>query len=307
MLGRIDHRFGDRDRIFGRYVIVESAWDNNPLIRVTRQITDYRAMNLGLGYSKIISPTMLNEVRFGFNRVRADSLATQTNSAFKLSDMGLDIRITGDNNRPLTPLEEGLPNISITGFAGFGSAGITKNINSVYEASDNITINHGKHNFKFGGQYRSGPVDNQGSNNPRGVISFTRDITAIPDAFAAFMLGYPISANSAEGSPLSILRQNKFGLYVLDDYKATPKLTINLGLRYDWYGVTKDAGGRIRNLSFSPGQAREVNGRVDPSGAKSARFRGPVRHQLEADHAPAGRRVPAFQYHGATARRGFVL
>ncbi|MGH9672267.1 MAG: carboxypeptidase regulatory-like domain-containing protein, partial [Bryobacteraceae bacterium] len=66
-LGRVDHRFGDNDRIFGRYVLVESAWDNNPLVKVSRQITDYRAMNLGMGYSKIISPTMLNEVRFGFN------------------------------------------------------------------------------------------------------------------------------------------------------------------------------------------------------------------------------------------------
>ena len=263
-LTRIDHRFGDKDRIFGRYVIVESAWDNNPLVRVSRQITDYRAMNLGMGYSKIISPTMLNEVRFGFNRVRADSLATQTNSDFKLSDLGLDIRITGDNNRALTPLEEGLPNISITGFSGFGSAGITRNLNSVYEGSDNVTINRGKHNFKFGGQYRNGPVDNQGSNNPRGAIAFTRDIAGIPDGFAAFLLGYPLSANSAEGSPLSNLRQHKFGLYWLDDYKATPKLTINFGIRYDWYGATRDAGGRIRNLSFSPGEAREVNGRVVP-------------------------------------------
>jgi len=164
----------------------------------------------------------------------------------------------------LTPLEEGVPNISITGFSGFGSAGVTKNLNSVYEGSDNVTINRGKHNFKFGGQYRNGPVDNQGSNNPRGVIAFTRDIVGIPDGFAAFMLGFPLSANSAEGSPLSVLRQHKFGLYWLDDYKATSKLTINFGIRYDWYGPTTDVGGRIRNLSFSPGEAREVNGAVVP-------------------------------------------
>jgi hypothetical protein len=148
-LARIDHRFGDNDRIFGRYVIVESAWDNNPLVRVNRQVTDYRAQNIGIGYSKIVSPTVLNEVRFGLNRIRADSLADQTNTDFRLRDLGLDIRVAADNNRPLTTLEEGVPNISITGFTGFGSAGITKNLNSVYEGSDNVTINRGRHNFKL--------------------------------------------------------------------------------------------------------------------------------------------------------------
>jgi hypothetical protein len=211
-----------------------------------------------------VSPTVLNEVRFGLNRVRADSLADQTNTDFRLRDLGLDIRVAGDDNRPLTPTEEGLPNISITGFTGFGSAGVTKNLNSVYEGSDNVTINRGRHNFKFGGQYRNGPVDNMGSNNPRGVISFTRDIAGIPDGFAAFLLGYPISANSAEGLPLSNLRQHKVGLYWLDDFKATSKLTINFGIRWDWYGAVTDAGGRIRNLSFSPGEAREVNGQIVP-------------------------------------------
>src|SRR5262249_39132820 len=160
--------------------------------------------------------------------------------------------------------EQGIPNISITNFASTGSAGITENLNSVYEGSNSLTMNRGKHNFKFGGQYRNGPVDNIGANNPRGVLTFTGDITGVPDAFAAFMLGFPLSANSSEGSPLSNLRQNKFGFYALDDFKATPRLTINFGIRWDLYGAVTDAGGRIRNLSFSPGEAQIVNGATTP-------------------------------------------
>src|SRR5262249_39094846 len=108
-LARIDHRFGDKDRIFGRYVIVLASLGNNPVTRPDRQIAPYRAQNLGAGYTKILSAAVLNEVRFGFNRVRADSLALTTNTDFKLSDLGIDQRVVGDNNRALTPFEQGVP------------------------------------------------------------------------------------------------------------------------------------------------------------------------------------------------------
>jgi hypothetical protein len=264
ILGRVDHRFGDNDRIFGRYVIVPSDWLNDPITRYNQFTTDFRAQNFGIGYTKIVSPTMVNDLRFGINRIRANQLAIQTNTDFTHRDLGLDFRVVGDGNRTLTPREEGVPNINITGYAGAGSGNVTFNLNSTYEAADSLTINRGRHNFKLGGQWRSSPVDNEASNLPRGQLSFTRDIVGIPDAFAAFMLGYQLNANSAEGAPLSAIRQQKVGLYWLDDFKATSKLTINYGIRWDWYGGVTDANGKIRNLSFVPGEARTVNGLVTP-------------------------------------------
>jgi hypothetical protein len=264
VLGRVDHRFGDNDRIFARYVIVESAWTNDPLQRTTKFTTDFRAQNIGIGYTKILTPTILNEARFGLNRIRANQLAIQTGTDFTHRDLGFDFRVIADGNRTLTPREEGLPNINITGFTGTGSGNVTFNLNETYSVADSISINRGRHNFKFGAEWRSGPVNNEASNQPRGQISFTRDIAGLPDAFAAFLIGIPLNANSAEGAPPQNLRQQKWGLYWLDDFKATPKLTINFGLRWDWYGVVTDPTGRIRNLSFVPGEAREINGRLHP-------------------------------------------
>ena len=189
-LGRVDHRFGDFDRIFGRYVIVESLWVNDPLARVTKFTSDFRAQNIGIGYSKIISPTIVNDLRFGLNRIRANQLAIQTETDFTHRDLGFDFRVVGDGNRILTPREEGLPNISITGFSAIGSGNVTFNVNETYEIADTLSINRGRHNFRFGGQWRAGPVDNEASNLPRGQLTFTRDIAGIPDAFAAFMLGF---------------------------------------------------------------------------------------------------------------------
>lgn len=264
ILGRADHRFGDNDRIFARYVIVESAWVDDPLARSSRFTTDFRAQNLGLGYTRIIRPTVVNDLRFGINRIRANQLAIQTNTDFTHRDLGFDFRVVADGNRVLTPREEGLPNVNITGYAGASSGNVTFNVNRTYEIADSLVISRGRHTFKLGGQWRTAPTDNEASNQPRGQISFTRDITGIPDAFAAFMLGYPLNANSAEGAPLSAVRQQKVGLYWQDDFKPTPRLTINYGLRWDWYGGVTDAGGKIRNLSFAEGEARTVNGLFVP-------------------------------------------
>jgi hypothetical protein len=264
LLGRFDHRFGDNDRVFARYVIVESGWTNDPLTRVGKFVTDFRAQNLGVGYTKILSPTKLNELRFGVNRIRANQLAVQTNTDFTHRDLGFDFRVVSDGNRTLTKLEEGIPSITITGYTGSGSGNVTFNMNNTYEVSDNLSISRGRHNFKMGGQWRQQPVNNEASNLPRGQITFTADIAGIPDAFAAFMLGYPLNANSAEGAPLSAIRQKKFGFYWLDDFKATPRLTINYGLRWDYYGGVTDANGKIRNLSFVPGEAPVIGGQLVP-------------------------------------------
>jgi len=259
-LGRFDHRLSDSDRLFGRYVIVQSAWTNDPLQRVNKFVTRFRAQNIGAGYSKILSPRVVNDLRVGYNRVRANQLAIQTGSDFSHRELGMDFRVTGDNNRTLQPREEGVPSITITGFAGSGSGNVTFNVNETSEVADSVSINRGKHNLKFGGQWRNSPVVNEASNLPRGQITFTRDIVGIPDAFAAFMLGIPLNANSAEGVPTNDMHQQKAGFYALDDWKATPRLTVNYGLRWDWYGVVTDAGGRIRNLSFEGPDFRTVNG-----------------------------------------------
>src|SRR5262249_45892745 len=120
-LGRVDHRFSDSDRVFGRHVVVDSNWGNVPLTSVSRFATNYRAQNLGFGYSKILSPTRVNDFRFGMNRMRDVTSGLQTDTDFTQRDLGLDLRVVGDGNRPLSKFEEGLPAIGITGYSGISS------------------------------------------------------------------------------------------------------------------------------------------------------------------------------------------
>ena len=101
---------------------------------------------------------------------------------------------------------------------------------------------------------------------PRGQLTFTGNISGIPDAFAAFMLGLPYTAQSAEGQPPLTTLQQRLGLYWTDDFKATSRLTLNIGVRWDWFGHVHDLDnlGRIRSVSFAPGQAQTINGQFVP-------------------------------------------
>src|SRR5262249_59537999 len=101
---------------------------------------------------------------------------------------------------------------------------------------------------KGGVEYQRVNVFRAAANQPRGTLSFGSNESGFN--FASFMLGYPSSAGTGEGFPLALPRANRAGAYFLDEWKVTPKLTLNAGLRYDFFGVPVDAGGGLRSLDF---------------------------------------------------------
>jgi hypothetical protein len=284
-MGRVDHKFGDNDRLFGRYVIVDGNRVFTPVDQVNQETTLLRGQDLAIGYTKIITPSVLNDFRYGYLRQTDDGLSLWSYTNFTQRDLGLDFRVVPDNNRILTPREEGLPNMAITGFGGTVNTPNDvgrQDFIQVHEFSDSLTVTRGRHNFKFGGVYRYNFLNTGGSDVTRGSLSFTGDIAGIPDGFAAFLLGFPVNARTAEGLPPRYLRQNKYGFYWLDEFKATPRLTINFGVRWDIFGVCTDAQGRIRNLSFATGEARIVPGLTTPG----------IQANILGYHSSAGAFVP---------------
>jgi hypothetical protein len=96
--------------------------------------------------------------------------------------------------------------------------------------------------------------DATSTNAPFGALDFTRDIAG--HAAAAFMLGYPRTARTPEGIPIGGIRQWRSGFYFQDDWRVNPRLTLNLGLRFDYNTVPTDTNGVSRTLRFD----------LDPSG-----------------------------------------
>ena len=204
------------------------------------------------------SSSVLNEIRFGYMRGDLNRLSPRRLTGFSVEeDLGIHgMLVGGPNGRPPNENEIGFPTINIQGFNGFGDnvGGEGIDLSQTYQLVDNLTLIRGRHALKMGGDVRHLLGDATSTNAPFGALDFTRDITG--HAAAAFMMGFPRTSRTPEGIPIGGIRQWRTGFYVQDDWRATPRLTVNLGLRYDHNFAPKDINGVSRTLRFD----------LDPSG-----------------------------------------
>jgi hypothetical protein len=258
---RIDHNFSDKDKIFGRYAFDDLSYftipGDNP--NFTYFVAG-RSQNVAGQWIHIFSPTLLNEFRYGYNRSVDNTLNPRSNSSFDLDALGMTgFRVVTDNNRKFTPREAGLPVINVSNFTGTVSGGSQAlfgdrdggngfDFNQMHQFSDNVTISRGAHNFKTGFDFRRVILFRGAANVARGDMTF--DDTIANNGFASFLLGYPSQTDSPEGLPLTDVRQNRYGAYFQDDWKASRKLTLNLGVRYEYNSAATDITGLWRSISF---------------------------------------------------------
>ena len=249
---RIDHVLSPRQKVFGHYVY---QGRDNPSIPINPDFPAPRVFKNHSGAVQHVttwSATLLNEVRFGYMRGDLNRLSPRRTTGFTVEqDLGIrGMLVGGPNGRPPNELEIGFPTINIQGFNGFGDnvggEGVDKS--QTYQFVNNLTWIRGRHALKMGADVRRMMGDATSTNAPFGALDFTRDISG--HAAAAFMLGYPRTARTPEGIPIGGIRQWRHGLYIQDDWRATPRLTVNLGLRYDHNLPPKDINGVSRTLRF---------------------------------------------------------
>jgi carboxypeptidase family protein/TonB-dependent receptor-like protein len=181
----------------------------------------------------------VNELRFGltrttFNFVNIDVNVPADGKGYKLNT-GVTDSLTG-----------GLPNINIGGFStGLGTASNRPQYyspNPFYDVQDSVSLLKGKHSFKFGGEIAFMEADANVYNVGRGLFNFP--------TLQAFFQGAPGSGQVLAGKPAIKNNSRLYSGYVQDDWRVTPKLIINLGLRYEYVTPMKEAS----NLwgSFDP-------------------------------------------------------
>jgi Carboxypeptidase regulatory-like domain/TonB dependent receptor-like, beta-barrel len=249
---RVDHNFSENDKIFGRYAYNSVTYSVIPGTNPNfTYFVDGRNDNVATGWIHLFTANLINEFRYGYSRSKDDTLNPRANSDFNLDALGLGaFRVINDGNRPLTPREVGVPTVTVNSFSGLAEAdgGNGFDTNNLHQVSDNVTWSRAAHNFKFGFDFRRISLFRGAANVPRGTLTFSGDIAN--NGFAAFLLGYPSSTQTPEGLPLTDIRQNRTAFYVQDDWKATRKLTLNLGLRYEYNSVATDVRGLWRSLSL---------------------------------------------------------
>jgi hypothetical protein len=239
---RIDHQFGAQDKVFVRYAGDRSdrnQQDLNPNFPVlTKSVAD----NWAGQYVHIFGPRTLNEFRYGLNKANDDFLNPRSNTDFDLDSLGIgQFRVAVDGNRKLRPREAGIPNVVINGDRDLGNG---FDFNAVHQFTDNFSFGRGNHNFKTGLEYRYNKLDRAAANLTRGSMTCCEGGYLL----AGWLLGFPSSTTTGEGMPFTAPRQSRYSAYFLDDWKINRKLTMNIGLRWDYFGLPVDSDGGWRAL-----------------------------------------------------------
>jgi hypothetical protein len=225
---RVDHRFSDSDALFARYSINNlDQYNPGNFPTVGGRSISLRTQNAVLNETHIFSPTLLNDFRLGYARMyRTDApQGLGTNYTVQSGIAGFE---------ETTANFPGFPTISITGYGGISGNDFSPltNPTNTYEIIDSATWIKGAHSLKFGLDLRQARMFSTNAAHSRGDFNFEGGYTG--DGFADFLTGYPASANRDFPRNLFGETITNYHFYVQDDFKVSGKLTLNLGLRYEF-------------------------------------------------------------------------
>ncbi|MBI2820348.1 MAG: TonB-dependent receptor [Acidobacteria bacterium] len=231
---RIDHQLSDNDSIFGRFTIQDSDFTRTSEFPPFANIRLMKTKLFTLSHTRILSPTALNNFRFAFNRIGAgDQGSYPTPWPEEL------LSIPGQPN---------LPVISVSGLVALGGDDqpIISFVTNKFEYIDDAILQWRDHSLKFGVNWQHVQFNQVFPNRPMGTWSFSsvRDfLGGKPSRFRGTPDGITPLIDFANG-----WRQDFIGLYFQDDWQVRPGLTLNLGLRYDFFTVPTEVNGKVANL-----------------------------------------------------------
>jgi len=249
---RVDRALSDRSRLFARYTINDDRSLLAGSFPALPTEENTRAQQIALGYT-LAGASWVNESHLAFTRLRVFDLSTSAFSNNAIGNLGLQ-------GLAENPASYGLPSLTISDYETVQDSNNlpqTQRDNTWYYSSG-FSRTVGRHTFKLGFQFTHFAMAYEQSLFVRGNFIFDGAYTNDPnnpnttgDALADFLLGFPAQTQRQTGSAQAYLRQNTFGAYVQDDWRVTPYLTINAGLRYEYFSPYSNNGLPLLNLNYS--------------------------------------------------------
>ncbi len=302
---RVDYRVSEKDSLFGSV-----SWSNtykNSVVPFSGVLDGGNfngageqdlGRNAQIGYTRIWSPTVVSETRAAFSRlVTSRSQAEASTDAFKA------VGINGYD--PTTSSNGGLPQIGLGHYSQIGSEDWlpTKEYNNVWDFIQNVAVTKNSHSMKFGAEYRPIRFPFFQVPYPHGELNFSRNETAYPstasnaigpngkplgqngtlsadtgDEFASFLLG-AVDGGQISTTNFIASKKQAYAWYAQDDWKVTPKLTVNLGVRYELFSPIGETFGRqsnfdINNLTLYIPAGKDSNAPLPPNFNQSVTVNG---------------------------------
>ena len=245
---RIDFVESSKSTWFGRYGYTDEVQVTPNLYENGGKVVT-QAKVAALSNTRIFSSTTVNELRLGYMKFFNNN-ATQLAGT---RDVIKELNIPGMPSLP--SYAWGTPAIDL-GFVGFGDDAGKPSTNNDYTFQwiDNFSWIHGKHAFRFGAEIKKDGYDAFGAIYGRGFFSFNAVQTARPNdgttgnSFASYLLGDVYQANAAAGVAQCTCRRYAQSYYVDDTWRLGPRITISMGLRYEYTPPWKDIGGTSMNI-----------------------------------------------------------
>jgi trimeric autotransporter adhesin len=202
-----------------------------------------------------------------WNRSNANTTNFFTNGADIATEMGID----GPNGAALNanPLNYGVPSVTMSEFTGISEVQPSFSIGQTISLSETVAWRAGKHNMRFGSDYRRVHRDFLGGSNATGTFYFTGAYTG--SAFGDFLLGKPQETSIAAASDKSYLRDNVFDWYAQDDWRARSNLTLMYGIRYEYFAPYTEKYNHLAMVDTNPDGGFTNVGQVT-AGQTSANF-----------------------------------
>jgi hypothetical protein len=236
----IQRRSGEQEQLFG-----------------FRDSTSGTGISANLSYTKNLGVRTLSVLAFNFNRNRNDTLPY---FAYK-TDVASNLGIKGTAS---DPINYGPPNLSFTNFGGLSDASPVLSRIQNSGVTENFSTVKGTHNLSAGITYKRQQFNVQTDSNARGTFAFTGLATSAFDSagnpipstgfdLADFLLGLPQSSSVRFGDSSTYFRGNQYGAFAQDDWRVRSNLTVNYGVRWEYFSPLAEKYGHIANLDIAPG------------------------------------------------------
>jgi hypothetical protein len=266
---RVDHNFSQKDSLFGRVSYVDNpTFIPGPFGGIadggsfSSGDQEARSVNTVVSETHLFSSTLVNEVRAGYNRISSSRVQPNSSVSGIPDQFGIPGVPQGNSNG-------GLGSIFISGLNTLGSNQFLPSIelSTTSQVTDNLTKAMGRHTFKVGFQYQRLGFNILQPPSARGTWNFGGIYTEVPSTTGgntglAQMLLIPIpgtvpgaadfvgGADSINDSNIArtSMKRNYYAGYFQDDIKVSPKLTVNLGVRYEYFGQLTEKYGEQSNF-----------------------------------------------------------